>query len=70
VKIQCRAGKIKIEPKPLSLFNRLLFTVFAGLLMLGQPAAIVADWTPTESSVTPPTVVTLDAFAAPDLNGA
>jgi uncharacterized repeat protein (TIGR03803 family) len=29
-----------------------------------------ADWTPPESSVTPPAVVTLDAFAAPDVNGA
>jgi uncharacterized repeat protein (TIGR03803 family) len=28
-----------------------------------------ADWTPPESSVTPPAVVTLDAFAAPDANG-
>src|SRR5262245_39756658 len=28
-----------------------------------------ADWTPPESSVTPPAVVTLDAFAARDANG-
>jgi uncharacterized repeat protein (TIGR03803 family) len=38
----------------------------AGLaLACGAPSIVWADWTPPESSVTPPAVVTLDAFAAP-----
>jgi uncharacterized repeat protein (TIGR03803 family) len=39
-------------------------------LVCGGGISAWADWTPPESSVTPPAVVTLDAFAATDLNGA
>jgi uncharacterized repeat protein (TIGR03803 family) len=39
-------------------------------LVCGRATTAWADWTPPESSVTPPAVLTLDAFAAADWNGA
>jgi uncharacterized repeat protein (TIGR03803 family) len=41
-----------------------------GALTSAWGIAARADWTPPESSVTPPAVVTLDAFVAPGANGA
>jgi uncharacterized repeat protein (TIGR03803 family) len=38
-------------------------------LVCGRGISAWADWTPPESSVTPPAVVTLDAFEAADVNG-
>jgi uncharacterized repeat protein (TIGR03803 family) len=42
----------------------------AGVALVCGGAKIAwADWTPPESSVTPPAVLTLDAFAVPTVNG-
>jgi uncharacterized repeat protein (TIGR03803 family) len=39
-------------------------------LVCGRATIAWADWTPPESGVTPPAVLTLDVFAAPDWTGA
>src|SRR5436190_1488520 len=48
--------------------NRTFGIGLAGVALVYAGNAM-ADWTPPESSVTPPAVVTLDVFASSDVNG-
>jgi uncharacterized repeat protein (TIGR03803 family) len=60
--------------KQAAMWRRALRNIGVGLAGMALACAggitACAEWTPPESSVTPPAVVTLDAFAAPDANGA
>ncbi len=60
------------QPSPSDVVERLLSALLPVLLMIGLPGFVgrtIADWTPPESSVTPPSVLTVKAFAAQDLTG-